>query len=391
MNKFQFIEKLRSGLAGRLSSGTVAELTADFEAHFDEAVRAGQNEEEVCRVLGDPMEIAAQCIDEYGETVPAAEPLREANPIESTRIEASGSSGVNTLCVKLLSYNLVCNPCNREKFNIDIRRSGQSVEDDTISIQECNGRLEIVQSTDYRSIIGFAFRALEDKTIVVDVPVSFGGAYEIDVASGNCRLEHLSPCTGITCEVKSGNIHLEKLCWEIKLEAISLSGNIKLNDCQGSAVVRCTSGNVKLEGCKGRCEAESRSGNVRIKEHSGYAAGSTFSGNVEIITDELLEDAEYHVKSGNIHVTVDRLAADVNLNCTSGNVHIDVKKLEGNITAKTLSGNAIATLPYGTKANFDLKSNVTKHKQYSTATSGDGSVPIVTMSSISGNAKVRES
>lgn len=57
MSRQVFIDRLREGLRG-LPPQAVADIVADYEAHFAEAEAAGRSEAEVAAALGDPARLA---------------------------------------------------------------------------------------------------------------------------------------------------------------------------------------------------------------------------------------------------------------------------------------------------------------------------------------------
>ena len=65
MTRDAFFARLRAGLRG-LPAATVADLTADYEAHFAEAAAAGRKEEDVAAALGDPDRLARELRAEAG-------------------------------------------------------------------------------------------------------------------------------------------------------------------------------------------------------------------------------------------------------------------------------------------------------------------------------------
>lgn len=65
MNRDAFIARLRAGLRG-LPPAAVADLTADYDAHFAEASAAGRSEEDVAKALGDPDRLARELRAEAG-------------------------------------------------------------------------------------------------------------------------------------------------------------------------------------------------------------------------------------------------------------------------------------------------------------------------------------
>ncbi|TPM38668.1 DUF1700 domain-containing protein [Mesorhizobium sp. B2-3-4] len=65
MNRDAFLVSLRSSLAG-MPPGEVAEIAADYAAHFDEAQASGRSEEEVAKALGDPARLGRELRAEAG-------------------------------------------------------------------------------------------------------------------------------------------------------------------------------------------------------------------------------------------------------------------------------------------------------------------------------------
>lgn len=65
MTRAEFMTRLRRGLAG-LPVTTIADIVADHEAHFADAVAAGRSEAEVAAALGDPDRLARELRAEAG-------------------------------------------------------------------------------------------------------------------------------------------------------------------------------------------------------------------------------------------------------------------------------------------------------------------------------------
>lgn len=65
MTRDAFIARLRSGLRG-LPPAALADLVADYDAHFAEAAAAGRKEEDVAAALGDPDRLALELRAEAG-------------------------------------------------------------------------------------------------------------------------------------------------------------------------------------------------------------------------------------------------------------------------------------------------------------------------------------
>jgi uncharacterized membrane protein len=65
MNREAFIARLREGLRG-LPPQAIADVVADYEAHFADGAEAGRSEAEVAEALGDPGRLARELRAEAG-------------------------------------------------------------------------------------------------------------------------------------------------------------------------------------------------------------------------------------------------------------------------------------------------------------------------------------
>ncbi len=65
MTRIEFMDRLKRGLSG-LSPSTIADITADYEAHFNDAAAAGRSEAEVAAALGDPDRLSRELRAEAG-------------------------------------------------------------------------------------------------------------------------------------------------------------------------------------------------------------------------------------------------------------------------------------------------------------------------------------
>ena len=65
MDRAGFLSRLKEGLAG-LPDQAVAEIIADYEAHFADGLAAGRSEDDVARALGDPARLARELRAEAG-------------------------------------------------------------------------------------------------------------------------------------------------------------------------------------------------------------------------------------------------------------------------------------------------------------------------------------
>ena len=65
MTRAEFLTRLKRGLAG-MPAATIADIVADYEAHFNDAQGAGRSESEVAAALGEPERLAREQRAEQG-------------------------------------------------------------------------------------------------------------------------------------------------------------------------------------------------------------------------------------------------------------------------------------------------------------------------------------
>ncbi len=359
MNQQEFIAALRKELAARCPEENIDEIADDFRAHFEEAVRAGQSEEEISAMLGDVTEIAAQFAD-----LPLPTAAADAMP------PAASKNGAG-LVIDVSHANVVCGMRDEgDAFFAQVRRGSHPIEDNSILITHTPGGLT-VKSLPEKDFVERLFHIFDHRTVYVDIPRSFDGEVTIRLGSGNLKLLGLATPGAIRCDLKSGNI---------LLEGVTTAGEID---------VRATSGNVKLEGCKGDANIDCHSGNVKAIAHSGSVSARLVSGNLRIHTDRIGKDSLVSAKSGNVRLEIGELAADLSLECVSGNMRFEVGNLAGNITGHTKSGNITGILPRDTKAFFALQSAGARNA-FPSAPPPRMDMPVVSLTSKSGNVSVKK-
>jgi uncharacterized membrane protein len=65
MTRAEFLTRLKRGLTG-MPAAQIADIVADYEAHFNDAQEAGRSESEVAAALGDPERLAREQRAEQG-------------------------------------------------------------------------------------------------------------------------------------------------------------------------------------------------------------------------------------------------------------------------------------------------------------------------------------
>ncbi|MDR0284807.1 MAG: DUF4097 family beta strand repeat-containing protein [Propionibacteriaceae bacterium] len=357
MTKADFLAALAAAL--RTHGVAADDLLADFNDHFDEALRAGKTEAEICAVLGDPGAIAAELGDmtppePQSQTVPGPEPAADA-----------------AVVVHLTSANLRCEPADGPEPAVEVWRGGQRVDDDTIRVTGTAGSLRVVQHAE-PDLLRRLFSAFMGLTVIVRLPGNTP-SLAVYVGSGNIRVQNLTVGTSLTVEGKSGNAHLTAVCAS-QLTVTTRSGNLTVEDCAGTLVATCRSGNV----------------HVRSHEGSVIRAAAT-SGNVRVGAGRISQAAVIETKSGSVDVDLGSLEAGLDLRCLSGNITFRVQELGGDITARTGSGNVTGYLKRDVRAViYQEARGLSGQFPGAQGVPSAAGVPVVHLATRSGSAKVKQ-
>ncbi|MDR0554906.1 MAG: DUF4097 family beta strand repeat-containing protein [Treponema sp.] len=366
MTRNEFIEKLTTALSVRMSADMTAELIEDFNAHFDEALKAGKSEEAVCEFLGDPAEIAVQCFDM--EPPDAERYVGQDSAYQEAELRRN-------LSIKLKSWNLQCAPWDGEKFRIAVMIGEKAIPDPRVRIEEKENGLYITQlpDDDFPWIKRF-FLNDGQRTLKVAIPRSFKG--EIDAYTG------------------SGNINFSELALEGKLHAQTGSGNVSLAGVSSGETFSCHtgSGNIRLNDCSGTGDFHTGSGNITASGHRGTIGARAGSGNLRLETDSLSEETKFETGSGNVHISAASLSADLKLRSGSGNIIFEIRELRGNITGDTGSGNIRGVLSAGTKARFILRTAMWGSKVHNDFENDDlpNDLPVVELKTGVGSLRIEK-
>ena len=352
MTKSEFINKLSSALAESQSAEKVEGLIADFNEHFNEAIRAGKSEEEICEMLGDPAEIAA----EYGEEI-----TKNDFPADDAGI-----------FVNLFHVNFSCEPSFDDEFHVEVRHHNQVIQDDTIQVEQTKNSLRVTQLRE-KDFISLLFSVLSfSKTVYIQVPRRFNGKMAVKMTSGNARINNVALKGDFRCELTSGNVNLAQI------------------SSDGTMTVNSRSGNIAVNNCAGDLSAECHSGNIRVNSHSGNVLRATAaSGTVRVSTDHIAKDCTVAAKSGSVRIDMDKLDSNLILDCHSGSIKFSVRELCGNITGKTRSGSITGYLSRDVRAIFMLQSSIANNK-FPNAVMPEPGVPVVNLTTRSGMIHLKE-
>ena len=358
MNKKDYLDKLSAELKNRLREDAAEELLADFNEHFNEALRDGKSEDEVCLMLGDPTEIAA----EYCE-------IMASGAGESGGTPASDDTGIY---INLTQMSLLIEPGSDDRFDVELLRNNRVVQDDSLQVRQTRNALQVIQAREH-DFVSQMFRAFRFSELVkVRIPQSFTGGMIVKMTSGSARIYGIAISGDVNFHLTSGSIHMQNVASAGQMIIESRSGSINMENCTGELSVGCVSGSVK------------------VKSHNGNVLrAAAYSGSVKVEAARIDKNCIIESKSGSINAEFGSLKADLSMSCRSGSIKFTVRELKGNITGKTNSGNIKGKLAHDTRAVFLLQSSGAGNR-FPNAVMPDGSAPVVNLTSRSGRVSVKE-
>lgn len=414
MNKREFFEILERELAN-LDQSSKSDIVNDFTEHFEIAENAGKTEDEICRILGDPREIAKDFTggsyaessgDNYKTTsykqddsrYPGYAPNAPAAPQKTVESHNREFSAVHTrpALIKRLDAAAV-SAIRVELHNSDIRIRGEAADiiklemdsdeerrftsavmpggifyireeqrnrgssDVTLSIpQDFNGSIEVQSRRGDVEVNRFnMLSSFKLKNVSGDVDISRVTCREefwLSLSSGDINAEYVTACR-VMAKTSSGDFNAEKVVATSTFNFATGSGDIELSKCAAPEGFHIStgSGDIQAAFCSGRLRATSGSGSVDVTDHNGTVWSSTGSGDININTDEISQDISYSTGSGEIHLSCQRLSGNLRLSSGSGDIDFNCFELNGDINAKTGSGSICVDLGRDSDVSFDLK------------------------------------
>lgn len=209
-----------------------------------------------------------------------------------------------------------------------------------------------------------------------------------------CILIDSAAAKRINFSVISGDVTLEQS--EGDLSISSTSGNIRLNQQQGSLDVSTVSGDITLNQVAGDMNLSTASGNIRLQEGIGFLETDSISGDARI--DSL--DGDFSMSTTSGELVINKGKGCGNAETVSGDVRLFLEALEGDVYVSTTSGNVSLKLPktsaftldYGSTSGrcrtfFDEAVDYGKNQHNAQGSYGGGTHE-VTVSTISGDLDI---
>ena len=318
MTKQAFIQELTKALA-QVDSQTHSEIIADISEHFTEGVSHGLSEEDICKKLGQPSQIAEQVLEEYRQVKGQASAMHHNANAEFANTQSILMTDFDEVFAGVRSVDIDLNICNiemvqdpqRQDIRVTIRGKNKPIY---VTVENNNGCLYVNQKGPLFSFGIFGFKSKLEATIYV--PASFTG--------------------DIRAVTSVGNITIKGLTSNLRLN--TSAGNIKIQDHVCSyAHLRSSAGNIRIKNCDiSQIEAKSSAGNVKaeVRETQNLTLSSS---------------------AGEVEVLATKLGGDTNLSSSAGTVYLEAQDVQGNITAKTSAGSVYIRLPREVNCRINAK------------------------------------
>ena len=323
MNKEQFLNHLAQRL-NHLPEQDLFRLTEFFSETIDDRIEDGMSEEQAVAALGDPEQIIREILQENGG-VPA---LRAPEPQnERTGSHFVATDPLHSICVETRFTDV---RLRREPLSDGLTASVDGPEDMNWSLSggvlsiQCDRNAQSGGKFSLQGFLGNLFNGF-----------SFGDS-ELTVTLPEAALRDVSIHT------TSGDISAENFALERTLEAVSVSGDVKLSSLSAGSDMLCQSGSgdVRLDRSEihGALNLRSTSGDVELSQ---IRAGSLFirssSGDVEAQNVESTADMTAETVSGDAELSQIRTGSLL-IRSSSGDVEIRNIESETGMTAETVSG-----------------------------------------------------
>jgi len=375
MTKQEFLMELSKALAP-IDPETRAEIMADMNDHFAEGASLGLSEEEICKNLGQPGQIAEQVIEELGTSKgqnsqsqsnwQAGSQFADAinnlvgdignlvgnignmkgqyessddfrvvgidlsniggdaqfsgfNAGDTTRVKGGYEINIDETFTNINSLNIALSLC---ALNIMPAPQGEPARVviqgrsryNNFLVENKNGCLTIIERNPLFRFEVFGFK--NTLKAIVYLPVGFDGDIKV--------------------KTSAGNISIFGLCGNLDLNASAGSISVENHKCS-MALLRSSAGGLKIKG--------SEIDNISAKSSAGaiYIDGDT------------VNNLKLDSSAGGISVRAAKLVGDTEITSSAGATRLEASYVEGNITAKASAGSIKMRLPKDVNCRIELK------------------------------------
>jgi DUF4097 and DUF4098 domain-containing protein YvlB len=416
MTKQEFLKELKDRLAGT-DENLRTEICADIDLHFQDGIASGLKEEEICRNLGQPGNIADQIMEEH-KNKPYKDAKPEASPPQTN--ETNGSqrkgpigggyydididktfTGVNDIDVKLKTNNLTIK-CDNQSQQFRVTVKGRS-RYNMFTVENIGGELCVIEDTPF---IKFELFNIKTKLeTVIWVPSYFKGNIKIHVTNGEININGVrgqdldvksavksvqldkNRFSGYDIHASAGRVEMRQ-CEGEKIKLSASAGSVTVEECVGDMdihasagsitvnkhnsqkiTIKASAGSVTLTECSGEIYTNASAGSVRIKNNDQVLGNVKIESAAGSVKAEALQTGDLDISSaaGSIKAKVERIEGEIRLQSGAGSVKLETKHVNGNIKAHSSVGSVSLLLPNKSVNRAEVESRmggVTNHMEY---------------------------
>lgn len=272
MNKIDFLEKLKKGLAP--ISGNERQSVLDYyDEMISDRIENGKTEEEAVAELGSPESVVENILAEFA--VSGEKNMKKYEKTER-KVGIDGKSKLKVKC-EIEKINVTATDGNEIAFTY---YEGEKLQHD---LTDKDG--EVVLETRNKTWFFRRFGLDNDMfTIDVAVPRTFSGDLILEAATGAINVRDLLKVKELRAKVSTGsvraeNLKAEKVFFETSTGSITVSGA----EILGDAEIKATTGSVKAENVKagGRLEVNVTTGSLKCDAEAGKLALKATTGDVK--------------------------------------------------------------------------------------------------------------
>jgi len=383
MKKHDFIQELSTALAP-IDPQARAEIIADINDHFAEGAAHGQSEEEVCKNLGQPGQIAEQVLEEYS----AYKAQNQGNyskglddivssAMESVDIGGIISSALETAAKATRAASDAIARSNENTPRTVIWHNDMANQEaqwaphaETDGATRIRGGYEIDIDKSFSNVTG------------IDIGLSISNVNLIPAQQTNdvrITIQGKSRHSNFELANKNGTLFIRQREPFFKFEIFGFKNTLEVNvyvptGFAGDIKVATSVGNIAASGVGGNLKANTSAGDIKIDGHKANethlrsSAGNisltgsavhninakSSAGNV-IVESQEAASLNLGSSAGNVDVTVDRLSGDAELSTSAGTVRLKARDVQGNITAKSSAGSVHMYLPQDVNCRINAK------------------------------------
>jgi len=389
MTKQQFTAELLKALAS-VDPNVQAEILTDIHEHFAEGENHGLSEEEICRKLGQPGQIAEQVIEElsasknqssYGSNSGSRHNNWQGKDSFADSLgnlmENVGDfvGNIGDIVEQSVNESMFGQDGAHKPFVINLNNMDENIPNfiDLRDINEATkirGGHEINMSGNYTDV-----KSLDINLKICNLqilPAPQGDKARV-VIQGRSRYNKFS------IDNKNGCLSIVEEHPIVKFEIFNFKSNLNAtvyvpSGFDGNIKVKTSAGHIKVSNIRGSLDLNTAAGSIQVDNHKGYSAklrssaggikltgceiadinAKSSAGSINIDGDEA-GNLTLDSSAGGVKLRFNKLYGETNILSSAGATRLEAREVQGNITAKSSAGSIKMRLPIDVNCRIELK------------------------------------